>query len=74
MTLVEALVSTSVMVVVTAAIFDLLSPAGGAFQAQPEVSDMQQRLRVVVDELKHDLVNAGAGAYSGLNDTEFKWR
>ena len=69
MTLVEALVSTSVMVVVTAAIFDLVSPAGGAFQAQPEVSDMQQRLRVVVDQLKHDLVNAGAGSYSGLNDT-----
>ena len=65
MTLVEALVSTTVMVVVTAAIFDVLSPAGGAFQAQPEVSDMHQRLRVAVDQVKHDLMNAGAGSVLG---------
>ena len=68
-TLVEALVATSIMVVVTAAVFDLVSPAGGLFQAQPEMSDMQQRLRVGIAQLKHDLMNAGAGSYSGLNDT-----
>jgi type II secretory pathway pseudopilin PulG len=68
-TLVEALVATGVTVVVTAAVFDVLRPSGGLFQAQPEASDMQQRLRVAVDQLTHDLMNAGAGSYSGLTDT-----
>jgi hypothetical protein len=35
---------------------------------QPEVADLQQRLRAGVSQLKHDLLNAGAGSYSGLND------
>jgi type II secretory pathway pseudopilin PulG len=68
-TLVEALVATTVMVVVTCAIFTVVNPSGGMFQAQPEASDMQQRLRVAVDQLRHTLANAGAGSYSGLNDT-----
>jgi len=68
-TLVEALVATTVMVVVTGAIFTLLNPSGSMFQAQPETSDIQQRLRVAVDQLRHALANAGAGSYSGLNDT-----
>ena len=69
-TLVEALVATSLTVVVTAGVFDVLRPSGGVFQAQPEVSDMQQRLRVAVDQLTRDLMNAGAGSYSGLSDTK----
>src|SRR5690242_17161327 len=67
--LVEALVATSVLVTITAAMFGVVSPTGGVFQAQPEVADLQQRLRIGVDHLKHDLLNAGAGSYSGLNDT-----
>jgi hypothetical protein len=39
--------------------------AEGAFSAQPEMSDMQQRLRVGVDTLSKDLIMAGAGAYLG---------
>ena len=64
-TLIEALISTVIMVTVTAAVFSVLNPSRGMFQAQPEMADMQQRLRVGVDTLAHDLVMAGAGAYSG---------
>ncbi len=67
--LVEALVATGVMAIVVAAVFQLFSPAAPAFQLQPEVSEMQQRLRIAVDQLTHDLMSAGAGSSSGLNDT-----
>ncbi len=63
--LMELLVATGIMVAATAAVFSLLNPAQGAFQAQPEVSDLQQRLRVATDSLQKDLVMAGAGTYSG---------
>ena len=68
-TLIEALVATTLMVVVTAGVFRVLNPSSSAFGMQPEVADLQQRLRVGVSQLKHDLLNAGAGSYSGLNDT-----
>lgn len=63
--LLEMLVATAIMLVVTGGIFSLLDPARGTYRAQPEVSDMQQRLRVAVDTLQRDLVMAGAGTYSG---------
>jgi prepilin-type N-terminal cleavage/methylation domain-containing protein len=68
-TLVEVLVATTIMVVVTAAMFDVLNQSGGVFQVQPDVSDLQQRLRVGVAQIRRDLMDAGAGSYSGLNDT-----
>lgn len=61
----EMLISTSIMMLVTGAIFGMLDPATGAFNTQPEVSDLQQRLRVGVDSLQKDLVMAGAGTYMG---------
>jgi prepilin-type N-terminal cleavage/methylation domain-containing protein len=64
-TLVEMLVSMAIMMVVTASVFTLLNPTHGTFQAQPEASDMQQRLRVASDTLNKDLMMAGAGMYSG---------
>jgi hypothetical protein len=63
--LAEMLVSTVIMMIVVGSLFSVLNPAQGTFQAQPEVSDMQQRLRVAVDALNKDLVMAGAGTYSG---------
>jgi prepilin-type N-terminal cleavage/methylation domain-containing protein len=63
--LIEVLVATAIMLTVTGAIFTLLNPSGGMFQAQPEVVDIQQRLRIGVDTLTRDLIMAGAGAYSG---------
>jgi prepilin-type N-terminal cleavage/methylation domain-containing protein len=63
--LLELMVAMAVMLTVTGSIFTLMNPASGTFQAQPEVSDMQQRLRVAADTLYKDLVMAGAGAYQG---------
>ncbi len=64
-TMVELLVSSLIMLVVTSAIFSLVNPSQGTFQVQPEVSDLQQRLRVGIDTLQKDLVMAGAGTYNG---------
>jgi hypothetical protein len=61
----ELLVSSVIMIVVTGAIFSLMNPAQGTFRVQPEVSDVQQRLRIGVDTLQKDLVMAGAGTYNG---------
>src|SRR5215218_6833423 len=64
--LLELTIAMGVMMTVTASIFSLMNPAQGSFSAQPEVSDMQQRLRVSTDTLYKDLVMTGAGAYQGL--------
>ena len=63
----EAIVATGLMLLVTASIFSMMHPSQGAFAAEPEVTDMQQRLRVGVDTLSKDLMMAGAGAYQGLH-------
>lgn len=64
-TAMEMLMATTIMMAVTAATFQLMNPAQGMFAAQPEVSDMQQRLRIAVETLHKDLLMAGAGTYSG---------
>ena len=64
-TMIEMLIAVGIMMVVTAATFALMDPAQGMFAAQPEVMDMQQRLRIGVDTLTKDLMMAGAGTYSG---------
>jgi prepilin-type N-terminal cleavage/methylation domain-containing protein len=64
-TIIELLVASTIMLVVTAAVFELVNPAQGMFQTQPEASDLQQRLRVGVDSVQKDLVMAGAGTYAG---------
>ena len=64
-TILEMLFSVAIMVSVTAAVFSLMDPAQGFFAAQPEISDMQQRVRIGVDALQKDLLMAGAGTYSG---------
>jgi type II secretory pathway pseudopilin PulG len=66
-TMVEMLIATLIMVVITGAMFDLLNPASGMFNSQPEVSDMQQRMRVGIDSMQKDLVMAGAGTYVGAS-------
>jgi prepilin-type N-terminal cleavage/methylation domain-containing protein len=64
-TLIELLVSTAIMVTVTGAIFSLMNPAQGNAQTQPEVADMQQRMRVGNETLFKELMMAGAGPYQG---------
>jgi hypothetical protein len=73
MTLAELLVSSLITIAITAAVLGLADSAQHVFQAQPEASDVQQRLRVSVDSIQKDLVMAGAGTYAGpaagpLND------
>lgn len=63
--MVELLVATAIIMLVTGSLFGLMNPAQGAFQSQPEAADMQQRLRVAIDSLHKDLLMAGAGTYSG---------
>lgn len=64
-TLTELLISSAIMITVTGAIFTLTNPAQGSAQVQPEVADLQQRMRVGSDLLFKDLVMAGAGPYQG---------
>jgi hypothetical protein len=66
-TLIEMMIATMIMMAVTGAVFTMLNPAQGTYQAQPEVSDMQQRMRVGVDVLTKDIVMAGAGVYMGAS-------
>jgi prepilin-type N-terminal cleavage/methylation domain-containing protein len=63
--LLELLVSTAIMLIVTGAIFSLMNPAQGTAQVQPEVADLQQRMRVGADTMFKELVMGGAGPYSG---------
>jgi hypothetical protein len=65
MTLAELLISSLITIAITAAVLGLADPSQHVFQAQPEASDVQQRLRVSVDSVQKDLVMAGAGTYAG---------
>lgn len=63
--LLELMIATGLMVVVTGAIFSMMDPSQGTFRVQPEVLDVQQRMRVASDVLYKDLIMAGAGPYQG---------
>lgn len=63
--LVEVVIALALTTTIAACVFALVHPAQGAFAAEPEIADMQQRLRVAVDTLSRDLAAAGAGAYLG---------
>jgi type II secretory pathway pseudopilin PulG len=63
--IIELVVSMGLMIGITAAVFAMLNPSQGSFAVEPEVADMQQRLRVSADTLARDLMMAGSGAYSG---------
>jgi len=63
--LLEVLVAMAIMMVVTGTIFQLVNPSQATSQVQPEVQDMQQRMRVSSDTLFKDLVMSGAGVYQG---------
>ena len=63
----EMLIAAAIMVTVIGTVFSVLNPSQGAYRTQPEVSDLQQRLRVSVDSLSKDLVMAGAGTYTGAS-------
>ena len=62
---IELAVAMAITLTVTAAVFGLLNPSSGAFQAQPEAADIEQRLRAAVDSLERDIKAAGGGVRSG---------
>ena len=57
-TLVELLVASGLATAVAAGAFTVLASVHGAFLAQPEAADVQQRLRVAVDTLTRNLLMA----------------
>ena len=63
--LIELLVSTAIMITITGSIFALVNPSQGTSQTQPEVADLQQRMRVGSEVLFKELMMAGAGPYQG---------
>jgi prepilin-type N-terminal cleavage/methylation domain-containing protein len=63
--LLELLVATSLLLVVIASVFQAMHPAYGSFHAQPEMADLQQRLRVATDTLARALLAAGGGMDQG---------
>jgi hypothetical protein len=63
--LLELLVSTAIMMVVTGSIFGMVNPSHSTAKAQPEVADLHQRMRVGSDTLFKELMMAGAGPYFG---------
>jgi hypothetical protein len=66
------MVASAIMISITAAIFALVDPSRGTYRTQPEVSDMQQRLRVGGMFLRDDLVMAGAGSQAAVAPTSPK--
>lgn len=61
--LIELLIATVITTLVMASTWIVLSPASGAFQMQPEATDVQQRVRTVSDALLRDLLVAGGQPY-----------
>jgi hypothetical protein len=59
--LIELVLSTGLTLVLTAALFGVLTPAQSVFVVQEETADMQQRMRAAYDALYDDLAAAGAG-------------
>jgi prepilin-type N-terminal cleavage/methylation domain-containing protein len=66
--LLELLISTAIMLTVTAGIFTLVNPSQGMAQSQPEAADLQQRMRIASDTLFKELLIAGAGPYQGADE------
>jgi hypothetical protein len=72
--LVELTIAIALTLALTASIFALTRGSRAASAAQSETADVQQRLRVAVDAVGHDLVNAGAGpAIAGYAGPLNRW-
>ena len=64
-TLIELLISMTIMLAVLGTVFTVVDPGRGISKTQPEVADMQERMRIAADSIEKDLMMAGAGTYSG---------
>jgi type II secretory pathway pseudopilin PulG len=63
--LVEMLVSTAIVGALLGVLLQFAIAAQGAVGVQADVADLQQRMRVATDSLRHDLLAAGAGPSNG---------
>ncbi len=65
--LLEAVVATALVMSVMAAAFSAIAPMYGTSGTAPEAADLQQRLRVIAEQLANDIGAAGGGgAIPGL--------
>jgi prepilin-type N-terminal cleavage/methylation domain-containing protein len=58
--LVELMVAMTVTLIVSGAIYGLLTSGSNAFRREPEVADRQQNIRLAMDLISRDAFNAGA--------------
>jgi prepilin-type N-terminal cleavage/methylation domain-containing protein len=58
--LVELMVAMTVTLIVSGAIYGLLTAGGNAFRREPEVADRQQNIRAAMDLIARDVYTAGA--------------
>ena len=65
--LAELVVAAAVVMVLLGTVFTLVDPARGALGVQPEIAEMQQRLRAVFVRLQADLLLAGSGPHPSLD-------
>jgi prepilin-type N-terminal cleavage/methylation domain-containing protein len=59
--LIELMVAMTVTLIVSGAIFGLLTAGQNAFRREPELADRQQNIRVAMDMITRDIVAAGSG-------------
>lgn len=64
--LAELVVAAAVVVALLGTVFSLVDPARGALGVQPEIAEMQQRLRAGFVRLRTDLLLAGSGPHPAL--------
>ena len=60
--MVELMVAMTVTLIVSSAIYGLLTAGGNAFRREPEMADRQQNIRIAMDSIARDIENAGGGA------------
>ena len=59
--LVELMIALVVTLIVTGAIYGLLTGGQSAFRREPELAERQQNIRVAMDLIMRDIANAGSG-------------
>jgi prepilin-type N-terminal cleavage/methylation domain-containing protein len=59
--LIELMVAMVVTLIVTGAIYGLLTGGQNAFRREPELSDRQQNIRAAMDLIMRDIASAGSG-------------
>src|SRR5512136_2665399 len=58
--LVELMIAMTVTLIVSGAIYGLLTSGSNAFRREPELADRQQNIRIAMDLLTRDVFNAGS--------------